>query len=137
MVPYHFKGRATAGAFLLDHDDTIKRLLFLAKTGETNHQHLNSTVGRITDRARTFPKFTTKNLRRQITEWKSPGQLHLTELFAHEATRETLHHLPGLRVLLQQLVDILHGSSAPLGDPAAAASIDNHVIIAFARRHRI
>src|SRR5260370_18672426 len=77
------------------------------------------------------------NLRRQIAEWKPTGQLHLTELFAHEATREGLHHLLGLPVLLQQLIDLLHGSASALGDPPAPASVDDHMIVALAKCHRI
>src|ERR1039457_3040400 len=77
------------------------------------------------------------NLRRQVAEWKPTGQLHLTELFAHEATREGLHHLLCLPVLLQQLVDLLHGSAAALGDAPAPASVDDHMIVAFAPGHRI
>src|ERR1019366_3768467 len=95
VVSHHFQVAAVAGALLINYHHTIKRLLLSAKPRQANHQHEYSNVGPVKDLPEPFP-----NLRRQIAEWKPTGQLHLTELFAHEATRESLHHLLCLPVLL-------------------------------------
>src|SRR6185437_16092555 len=67
------------------------------------------------------------------------GQLHLRQLFAEKAclSRETLHHFTRLGILFQQIVNILHRSAAALSDPSPARTVDQHVISAFLRSHRV
>src|SRR5581483_11854786 len=38
-MSYNFHAASVAGAFLLDHDDTVKRFLLSAETRQANHQH--------------------------------------------------------------------------------------------------
>src|SRR6266571_4642041 len=49
---------------------------------------------------------------------------------------ELLHHLPQLRVLLEQPVDVLHGRPAAARDALAARAVDELGIVPLGGRHR-
>src|SRR6266850_6627432 len=79
-------------------------------------------------------------LSRMVTDTSSPPQrgearqLHLAELAFHAF--ELLHHLPELRVLLEQPVHVLHAGAAAARDALPSAAVDHLGIAPLARRHR-
>src|SRR5262245_1141657 len=65
---------------------------------------------------------------------RKPGQaLHAAQASLHPL--ELLHHLPGLRVLLQEPVHVLHAGAAAARDPLAAAAVDDVRMASLARCH--
>src|SRR5687767_7791167 len=66
--------------------------------------------------------------------WKSRQILHPPQLAFHAL--ELLHHLPELRVLLEQTVDVLHRGAAAARDALAPRAVDDVGMLALARRHR-
>src|SRR3990172_8263841 len=65
---------------------------------------------------------------------KSGEPLHARELPLHAL--ELLHHLPELRVLLEQPVHVLHAGAAAARDALATAAVDRVGVAPLARRHR-
>src|SRR5688572_4192928 len=65
--------------------------------------------------------------------WKSRKILHPAQFAFHAL--ELLHHLPELRVLLEQAVDVLHGCAAAARDALAPRAVDDVRMLALARRH--
>src|SRR4029079_18225378 len=77
---------------------------------------------------------------RNLTPKGHTGRHHLCQALAQEPAatpRQTLHHLAHLRVLLQQIVHFLNRCPAAFGDALAPLAVDDHVIGALFRRHRV
>ena len=70
---------------------------------------------------------------------RQAGQFHLRQFLAEEArlAGKALHHFTRLRVLLQQIVHVLHAGAAALGDAAAARTVDEHVVAALFGSHGV
>src|SRR2546425_5172851 len=79
-------------------------------------------------------------LSRIATATSSPPELRESWKFhARELALEPLelfHHLPQLRVLLEQTVDVLHAGPAAPRDPLSPAAVDDLRVPALVGRHR-
>src|SRR5688572_27888654 len=66
---------------------------------------------------------------RKARQLRQPARLAFESL-------ELLHHLPELRVLLQQPVHVLHLRAAPARDPLSARAVDDLGMPSLCRGHR-
>jgi len=68
---------------------------------------------------------------KSVDSWHS----HATEAFSKHPTTHLLHHLAGLHVLFQELIDLLDRGAAPPGNSLSSASVNDLVVGSFPRGH--
>src|SRR5271165_1542321 len=66
-----------------------------------------------------------------------PRQLHPRQPAREAGLAHLLEHLLHLRVLAKQIVYFLHGRAGAAGDAFAAVAVDDFMMVAFVRGHRI
>src|SRR4030095_4702438 len=65
------------------------------------------------------------------------GHLHSLETLAKKRILHAFHHLACLNVLFEELIDLLDAGAAALGDSFRSTAVDDLMIPALFRRHRI
>src|SRR5712692_2140891 len=128
---HDFYGPAVARPPLVHHHNAVKRPLLLANSRQADSQH---SVSLHRDYSLSAAFWGTESSPAGL----HPGELaQAAELAFGRGGAELLDHPAHLHILLQDLVDILHGGAAAAGDAFAPLAVNEAVVVALGRGHGI